>query len=51
LQKLSDEEVLEIARHVVNDYPYDVVHSGVEQLASDGGPVADLTRLRRRQAV
>jgi hypothetical protein len=44
LEKLSDEQVLIIAKAVVTDFPVDKLQSAIEALESDGHLVSDVTR-------
>src|SRR6266849_4840296 len=44
LEKLSDEKVLAVAKHVVQDFPDDKLQAAVELLEEDGRLVSDITR-------
>jgi hypothetical protein len=44
LEKLSDEKVFNIAKHIVADFPDDKLQAAIEQLEKEGHLVSDLSR-------
>jgi hypothetical protein len=51
LEKLSDEQVLEIARQVVHEYPHDALQAAIEELESSGRLLSDLSRQHLAEAL
>ena len=51
LEKLSDEQVLRLAKNVVNDFPEDRLQAAIEQLEKGGRLITDLTRLHLAEAL